>query len=130
MAGPGYLYPGSPVRPAGGTIGITAVIVAAIGTSMNCLSVVGLLGLGIMVGEAANDDQFIGVVIFGIVFFVLNVVAVAAGMVLACVGLGARSPRKGAVITALVLSIGNILALALIGLMFIPVASGVLSGGA
>lgn len=127
---PAYTYPGNPAGPARGTIGITAVIAAAIGISLNCLSVVGLLGLGIMVGEAADDRQFYGVVIFGSVFFVVNVVVVAAGMILACVGLGARSPKKGAAITALVLSIGNILALVLIALMFIPLASGVLSGGA
>lgn len=118
-----------PKEPARKAVGAMAVVLLATGALLNGLSFIGALALMIMAGEAAVDSQFIGAVIFGIVFYVINIAVVVTGMVMSCFGLSARHPKKTAGVVGLVLSIGNILALIIISIVFLPVASGIIANG-
>lgn len=118
-------------KPAHKPIGVLALVLSIGGALLNGLSFIGLLALAVMVGEAANDKQFYGTIIFGIIFYSISVFVAVGGLVTAIVGLSTKSnphtPKKTSSVVALVVSIGDIAVLALIALLFFPIATDILS---
>lgn len=97
-------------------------------TALTLSGVLGTLFLGIAVGEAAADEQFRSVVIFGIIFYLATLVMVGLSVLVAkvCLSSGYRSQVSIKTrFTALVI-IGNVFWLVVTSFLFLPMAMSVL----